>query len=137
MALIDFILNLAALLLWLFRRSLERGMIAGAVEQLHPGTRASAADAVPTNSAVAPLRIQVIDPGVSARSRSDGGQLLRSDGGQLLRSAELSLRSAVLAYTLAGFAYALLFGIGWALQFPEGLRAWHRILELSESGAKL
>src|SRR5581483_11430049 len=109
---------LSAILLWLFRRSLVRGMF-GSVSRQPPVT-APASDNSDSNHK--PLTICIVAPSTRSNTCTETAQLSR---------AKASLRRSIVVYSLAGVVYALLFGMGWALQTPEGLNAWHRILGIA------
>src|SRR5262249_7310863 len=102
----------AELLLWLYRRSVHRGMTSAAKD---PGT--------PDRSIIT----GTARPAIQILGHKDAG----GDGPSRFRDAEQSLRRAVAVYALAGFAFALSFALGWTLQTPEGLHAWQRILWLT------
>lgn len=93
----------AAVLLWLNRRSVRRGMTTGASHPESPPPSASAATPYP------PMRI--IDCAADPPAY-----------------AERSLRAAVTIYAAAGLAFALLFVIGWGMQSEGAAWTWLHLL---------
>jgi hypothetical protein len=93
----------AAVLLWLYRRSVRRGMTTGASHPESPLPSVSAATPHP------PIRIidRAADPPAYA---------------------ERSLRAAVTIYAAAGLAFALLFAIGWGMQSEGAAWTWLHLL---------
>jgi hypothetical protein len=87
----------AVLLLWLYRRSVQRGMTSAPEDQT--GSRNGDSPTVSTmrTTPLSPLRILDRD---TAPDADDNGYF---------RDAEQSLRRVVLVYALAGFALALVF----------------------------
>jgi hypothetical protein len=96
----------AAVLWWLYRRSVQRGMTTGASDSEGPLPSVSAAPAR------APIRI--IDR-----------------AGDPPAYAERSLREVVTIYCAVGLAFALLFAIGWGMQSKDGMWAWSHLLALA------
>jgi hypothetical protein len=93
----------AAVLLWLYRRSVRRGMTTGATHPESPPPSASAATPYP------PMRI--IDCAADPPAY-----------------AERPLRAAVTIYAAAGLAFALLFAIGWGMQSEGPAWTWLHLL---------
>jgi hypothetical protein len=106
----------AVLLLWLYRRSVQRGMTSAPEDRT--GSRVGDS---PTLTAVRTTPL-------SALRILDFNTAPGADDNGYFRDAEQSLRRVVLVYALAGLALALVFSLGWSLQLVERFHAWRRIL---------
>jgi hypothetical protein len=102
-------------LLWLYRRAVHRGMTSGPQDQ-----SGSPDDDTPSRTAIARQAIRILDHGDALTSGTDEGNRFHD--------AEQSLRRAAAVYALGGFAYGLMFAIGWNLSASDGLLVWSRIV---------
>jgi hypothetical protein len=106
----------AVLLLWLYRRSVQRGMTSAPEDRI--GSHDGDSPTVSTAPATPLLPLRILDCNAAPGADANG----------YFRDAEQSLRRVVLVYALAGFALALVFSLGWSLQLVERFHAWRRIL---------
>lgn len=105
----------AALVLWLYGRSVRRGMTEASRQATEPSSAATPSQSIrPTNR----LTVQVFDSKVDTSSEA-------------FRKAQHSLRQAIVVYGIAGIGYALPFALAWSMRIDGNLLAWRRTVELA------
>lgn len=105
----------AAIVLWLYGRSVQRGMTEAPRQSAEPSSTPVLSQSIRPGSR---LTVGVFDPKVD----TSGAAFLK---------AQHSLRQAVVVYALAGVGFALPFALAWSLQIDGDVLAWRRIVELT------
>lgn len=105
----------AAFVLWLYGRSVRRGMTQASGRAATPSSTPAQSQSIRPSSR---LTVQVFDPKVDTSSAT-------------FRKAQHSLRQAIVIYAVAGVGYALPFALAWSLQIDGDLLAWRRTVELT------
>lgn len=105
----------AAFVLWLYGRSVRRGMTKASRGAIEPSSTPVQSQSIRPASR---LTVQIFDPKADTSSEA-------------FRKAQHSLRQAILVYAVAGVGFALPFAVAWSLQIDGNVLAWRRTVELT------
>jgi len=105
----------AAFVLWVYGRSVRRGMTQASCQATEPSSTLAPSQSVRPGIR---LTVQVFDPKVDTSS-------------PVFRKAQHSLRQAIVVYAIAGLGFALPFAVSWSLQIDGNAFAWRRTVELT------